>query len=121
MKNILIVDDQPEVSRLLEIVLRDGGRQLFFAACGEEALELARSRRPDVILLDLMMPGEMDGYEVARRLRNDPGTAATHIIVMTAKVREEDRQQAYAAGADDYISKPFDVIDLKTRVQRALG
>lgn len=121
MKKILIVDDQPEVARLLEIVLRREGRQLLFAASGEEGLAVARRFLPELILLDLMMPGEVDGYEVARRLKGDSATAGAHILVMTAKVREQDRREAIAAGADDYISKPFDVIDLKTRVGRVLG
>lgn len=121
MKKILIVDDQPEVARLLEIILRREGRQLLFAADGEEALGVARRFLPDLVLLDIMLPGEMDGYEVARRLKQDPATAAVHILVLTAKVREQDRREAFAAGADDHISKPFDVIDLKTRVERLLG
>jgi len=121
LKKILIVEDQPEVCRLLEIVLRQQGRQLLFAENGERGLELARQSSPDLILLDLMMPGEMDGYDVARLLKASPETASVHIIVMTAKVREEDRRQAFAAGADDYITKPFDVLDLKGRVERVLG
>lgn len=121
LKKILIVDDQPEVARLLEIVLRREGRQLLFAESGEEGLEVARKSSPDLILLDIMMPGELDGYEVARRLKKDPATAHMHIIVMTAKVRDQDRQEAFDAGVDDYISKPFDVFDLKNRVERLLG
>lgn len=121
MKKILIVDDQPEVARLLEIVLRREGRQLLFAANGEEGLEVARNFSPDLVLLDIMMPGAVDGYEVARRLKKDPATAGTHIFVLTAKIREQDRREAFAAGADDFISKPFDIIDLKTRVDRVLG
>jgi CheY-like chemotaxis protein len=121
LKKILIVDDQPEVARLLEIVLRREDRLLLFAANGEEGLAAARDSRPDLVLLDIMMPGELDGYEVARRLKKDPATARAHILVMTAKVREQDRREALAAGADDYISKPFDIIDLKTRVERILG
>ena len=120
-KKILIVDDQPEVSRLLEIVLLREDRELLFAATGEEGLKAARHSLPDLVLLDIMMPGELDGYEVARRLKKDPATAGAHLLVMTAKVREQDRREAFAAGADDYISKPFDVIDLKTRVDRVLG
>jgi CheY-like chemotaxis protein len=121
LKKILIVDDQSEVARLLEIVLRQEGRQLHFAANGEEGLEVARHVSPDLVLLDIMMPGAVDGYEVARRLKKDPATAGAHILVLTAKVREQDRLEAIAAGADDYISKPFDVFDLKTRVDRILG
>jgi CheY-like chemotaxis protein len=121
LKKILIVDDQPEVARLLEIILRREGRQLHFAANGEECLEVARHFNPDLVLLDIMMPGEVDGYEVARRLKKDAATASAHILVLTAKVREQDRREAFAAGADDYISKPFDISDLKTRVDRVLG
>lgn len=121
MKKILIVDDQPEVSRLLEVALRGEGRQLFIACNGEDGFALARQVSPDLILLDLMMPGRVDGYEVARRLKQDPATAAAHILVMTAKVHGQNRQQALAAGADDYIAKPFDVFDLKARVTRLFG
>jgi CheY-like chemotaxis protein len=121
LKKILIVDDQSEVARLLEIVLRREGRELLFAANGEEGLEMARHVHPDLVLLDIMMPGAVDGYEVARRLKKDPATAGAHILVLTAKVREEDRREAFAAGADDYITKPFDVFDLKTRVDNYLG
>ena len=121
LKIILIVDDQPEVARLLEIVLRREDRQLLFAANGEEGLEAARNSCPALVLLDIMMPGAVDGYEVARRLKKDPATAGVHILVMTAKVREQDRREAFAAGADDYITKPFDVFDLKTRVDSVLG
>lgn len=121
MKKILIVDDQLEVSRLLEVALRGEGRQLYFAHNGEECFALARQVVPDLVLLDLMMPGKLDGYQVARRLKQDPATAAAHILVMTAKVHEQNRQEALAAGADDYIAKPFDVFDLRARVIRLFG
>jgi CheY-like chemotaxis protein len=121
MKTILIVDDQPEMSRLLEIVLRGEDRQLFFANNGEEGFAVARSSAPDLILLDLMMPGAVDGYEAARRLKKDAATAGAHILVMSAKVLEQNRRDAFAAGADDFISKPFDVFDLKSRVDRLLS
>jgi CheY-like chemotaxis protein len=120
LKKILIVDDQPAVARLLEIVLRREGRQLLFAANGEECLATARRDTPDLILLDIMMPGILDGYEVARRLKNDPATATAHILVMTAKVREQDHRAAFAAGADDLRAKPFDISDLNRRVARLL-
>ncbi len=121
VKKILIVDDQPEVSRLLEVILRGEGRQLLIAKNGEEGCAMARSVFPDLILLDLMLPGSIDGYEVARRLKMDPATAGAHILVMTAKVHEQNRREAFAAGADDYITKPFDVFDLQARVSRLLG
>ncbi len=119
-KKILIVDDHPETTRLLEVVLRSDDRQLFVAESGEQALEIARRAHPDLILLDIMMPGGIDGYEVARRLKEDPETSGGKIIVMTAKVRNVDRMDAFASGADDYISKPFDIFDIRKRVERFL-
>lgn len=120
MKKILIVDDQPETVRLLEIILQQEGRQLLRADNGRGGLDAARRETPDLMLLDIMMPGELDGYEVARALKGDPQTARIPIIVMTAKAQKQDRLDAFAAGADDYIAKPFDVMDLRERVEHFL-
>ena len=120
MEKILIVDDQPEISRLLEIVLRAEDRRILQADNGKEGVAVARKNRPDLILLDIMMPGGMDGYEVARILKTDPETAGSIIVAMTAKVREQDRIDALEAGADDYIRKPFDVLDVRRRVEELL-
>ncbi len=117
---ILIVDDQPEVRKLLEVVLREPERRFLHAANGAEALAMARESHPDLILLDVMMPGGMDGHQVARLLKDDPATADCTIIAMTAKVQERDRDEALAAGADDYVSKPFDMPELKAKVTRLL-
>ena len=120
MKKILIVDDQPEISRLLEIVLRGEDRLILHAENGKEGVAVARRSRPDLILLDIMMPGGMDGHEVARLLKAEPETAGCIIVAMTAKVREQDRIDALEAGADEYIRKPFDVPDVKRRVEELL-
>lgn len=120
MKSILIVDDQADVRRLLEIVLRAKGRHLVQAESGEEAIEVVRQNRPDLILLDVMMPGGMDGYETTRLLKEDPAFVGCPIIAMTAKVQEQDRIDALEAGADDYIGKPFDMAELKEKVERYL-
>ncbi len=120
MKKILIVDDQPEVKKLLEVILRSDDRQLLMAANGEEALSLAKLERPQLILLDVMMPGGLDGYEVCRILKGDPVTREAAVIAMTAKVQEQDRLDAMAAGADDYIGKPFDMEALRAKVRRFL-
>lgn len=115
MKRILVVDDQDAVRQLLALVLKQAGRELQFAASGEEALECVRQQRPDLMLLDVMMPGGMDGYEVAAQLKADPRLCCP-IIIMTAKVQEQDRKEALDAGADDYIAKPFDMQQLQQKV-----
>jgi DNA-binding response OmpR family regulator len=120
MKKILIVDDQPEISRLLEIILRREDRQILQAENGREGIDMARLNQPDLILLDIMMPGGMDGHEVARTLKAAPETAGCTIIAMTAKVREQDRIEALEAGADEYIRKPFNVLEVKWRVEELL-
>jgi DNA-binding response OmpR family regulator len=120
MKNILIVEDQVETLKLLGIVLRAEDRKVFLTESGEEALEVARGTVPDLVLLDIMLPGGIDGYEVARSLKSDPMTARSAIIVMTAKVQEQDKIDAFDAGADDFIRKPYNLVDLKNKVARFL-
>ena len=89
-QKILIVDDQTEVQKLLEIVLKKEGRKIFRAGSGEEAIAVARREHPKIILLDIMMPGGMDGLETTRILKMDPLTAGCFIINMTAKVKKND-------------------------------
>jgi len=120
MKTILIVDDQPDVRTLLSMILKKDDRDLLLAESGEEALVITRKTVPDLILLDVMMPGGKTGYEIARILKNEPETAACPIIVMTAKVQQSDRDEALAAGADDYISKPFNMSLLREKVETYL-
>jgi CheY-like chemotaxis protein len=120
MKNILIVEDQVEALKLLGLVLRAEDRKIFLTESGEEALEVARENVPDLVLLDIMLPGGIDGYEVARSLKSDPMTARSAIVVMTAKVQEQDKKDAFDAGADDFIRKPYKLVDLKNKVARFL-
>ena len=120
MKKILIVDDHPETIRLLEVILRGADRQFDRAENGERGLELARRANPDLILLDIMMPGTLDGYQVCRHLKNDPETRRSRIIIMTAKTQLEDRKKAFDSGADDYITKPFDMADVRKKVANFL-
>ncbi|MBE9534390.1 MAG: response regulator [Proteobacteria bacterium] len=120
MEKILIVEDQLEVQKLLEMLLRGEGRQLQLTESGEEAVKMAQEFLPDVILLDVMLPGGMNGYEVARILKKDPATVGCAIIIMTAKVQEEDKVEAFDAGADDFIGKPFRMLDLKNKIARFL-
>lgn len=121
MKKLLIVEDQTDLVKLLGVVLRGDGRTLLAAENGVEALALARQEVPDVILLDVMLPGELNGYEVARAIKGDSRTERCGVIIMTAKVQEEDRRDAYAAGADDFLGKPFRMEVLKEKVARFVG
>jgi len=113
---VLIVDDNPRGRKTLQTLLLDQGYNLVFANDGPEALVKAAELRPDVILLDVMMPN-MDGFEVCQRLRADPSLAEVPVIMVTALDDRDSRLQGLEAGADDFVSKPFDRAELRTRVQ----
>jgi len=118
-QSILVVDDDPDIARFIEVNLRSAGYEVSVATDGEEALDRAAELRPDLVLLDVMMP-RIDGFEVAQRLRRNPHTANSSIIMLTAKVLSSDKVLGLTAGADDYIIKPFDPIELLARVKGAL-
>ena len=118
-ETILVVDDDPDIARFVEVNLRSAGYDVSVASDGEEALEKAGSLRPDLVLLDVMMP-RIDGFEVAQRLRRNPQTSNTSIIMLTAKALSTDKVLGLTAGADDYIIKPFDPIELLARVKGTL-
>jgi len=118
-EQILVVDDDPDIARFVEVNLRSAGYEVAVAGDGEEALEKAGDMRPDLVLLDVMMP-RIDGFEVAQRLRKNPQTANTSIIMLTAKALSADKVTGLQAGADDYIIKPFDPIELLARVKGTL-
>ncbi len=118
---ILIVDDEEPIRKIVSLALRDlpSNPDILTAASGPEALQLARRERPDVIILDIMMPG-MDGFEVCKTLREDMSTAFIPIMMLTARGETESRTKAFTIGTDDYVTKPFEVEDLKARVVRLL-
>jgi len=118
-ETILVVDDDPDIARFVEVNLRSAGYDVTVAGDGEEALEKASEIRPDLVLLDVMMP-RIDGFEVAQRLRKNPQTANTSIIMLTAKALSADKVTGLQSGADDYIIKPFDPIELLARVKGTL-
>jgi len=118
-ESILVVDDDPDIARFVEVNLRSAGYDVSVASDGEQALERAGVLRPDLVLLDVMMP-RIDGFEVAHRLRRNPQTANTSIIMLTAKALATDKVLGLTAGADDYIIKPFDPIELLARVKGTL-
>ena len=121
MKKILIVDDHPEIRELLRITFARNDYQIFSAANGQQALEIAQAEHPHVILLDIMMPGsEIDGLEVCRCLKADPATADIIIIIVSAKYQEGDIKAGLAVGADKYVIKPFLPTVLKRNVEEEL-
>jgi DNA-binding response OmpR family regulator len=104
---ILLVDDEPNILIALEFLFEQGGYSIEKAFDGHQALEKAASFRPDIMVLDVMMPG-LDGFEVARRLRNLPDFEDLRIIFLTAKGTTNDRMQGYSSGGEMYLTKPFD-------------
>lgn len=116
MLTILVADDEPHIVSLVRATLEDDHIRIVEAADGEEALELARAERPEVILLDVHMP-RLDGVEVCRRLRSDPLFERAKIIILTAAAQKADEARGRAAGADHYLTKPFSPIRLLSIVQ----
>src|SRR3954463_6051163 len=113
---ILVVDDDPDIARFVEINMRLEGFDVRIARDGEEALAAVSEAMPDLVLLDVMMP-RIDGVEVCRRLRADPATAHLPVIMLTAKSLSADKVVGLTAGADDYLIKPFDTLALIARVR----
>src|SRR5512135_3200389 len=119
-EKILIIDDDVDTLRLVGLMLQRQGYQITAATGGEQGLEKAFEERPDVILLDVMMP-EMDGYEVTRRLRKNPVTATTPILLFTAKTQLDDKVSGFEAGADDYLTKPTHPAELQAHIHALLA
>jgi DNA-binding response OmpR family regulator len=117
---VLAADDDEDILGLLSFRLERAGYTVIVARDGEEALELAVKERPDLAVLDVMMP-KLDGFELTRRLRAEEATSRMPIILLTAKSQDADVQQGFDAGADDYIRKPFSPDELRVRVQAILG
>lgn len=119
-EKILIVDDDVDTLRLVGLMLQRQGFQITAATNGEQALEKAFDERPDVILLDVMMP-DMDGYEVTRRLRKNPVSSTTPILLFTAKTQLDDKVAGFEAGADDYLTKPTHPAELQAHIRSLLS
>ncbi|MEA1990973.1 MAG: response regulator [Thermodesulfobacteriota bacterium] len=118
-QRVLVVDDEEDILELLKFNLSREGYQVPCAASGEQAFKLVRSESPDLIVLDLMLPG-IDGLEVTRRLKNDPDTKNIPIVMLTAKGEEADIVTGLELGADDYITKPFSPRIVLARVRAIL-
>ena len=117
---VLVVDDDPVILKLLEVNFEMEGFEVIRAADGAEGLERAREVLPDIVVLDVMMP-RMTGYEVAKALREDNGTAHIPIIFVTARAQSSDVERGMELGVDDYVTKPFDPLDLIARVNTLLA
>ena len=119
MSTILVIDDDELVSRTLQRALKMYGYQVMVSNSGTEGLQLARRHRPELFILDIMMPGA-DGYQVCRQIRGDPLLKDLPVLFLTAKAKDEDKIEGFRAGADDYLSKPFNMEELQLRVKAIL-
>jgi pilus assembly protein CpaE len=119
-EKILVVDDDIDSLKLIGLMLQKRGYEISAANSGAQALQKAAAEQPDLVILDVMMP-DMDGYEVCRRLRTDPVTEATPVIMFTAKTLVDDKVAGFEAGADDYITKPTHPAELISRVKALLS
>jgi DNA-binding response OmpR family regulator len=117
---VLVADDDEDIRSLIVFRLERAGYEVLSAADGETALQLATERRPDLAVLDVMMP-KLDGYELTQRLRAQEETSRMPVILLTARAQEADVARGFEAGADDYIKKPFSPQELGARVQAILG
>jgi DNA-binding response OmpR family regulator len=120
MKKVLICDDEPHILESVAYVARREGYAVLTAENGEEALKVARAERPGLVLLDLNMPIK-SGYQVCEEIKSDPEMRSTYVIMLTAKGQESDRAKGVAAGADEYITKPFSPRKLRQRLSEILG
>ena len=116
MKKILVVDDEHDILHFLELVLRERGYDVVTAGSGHEALTRAQLARPDLVLLDIMMP-QMDGWEVLKLLRVDDVTANVPVAMLSARTEAKDRVQGLQEGAVDYICKPFSLQELIGKIE----
>ena len=116
MKNILIIDDDPATTRLLEVLLTREGYNILSENLSDNALQATKSFQPNLIILDLMMPGA-DGLEVCKTMKNDPDIGNIPILMFTSAKQDEIMKQALAAGINEYISKPIHPNDLKQKIR----
>lgn len=119
-KKILIVDDQGELRMLVRMTLEFGDYELHEADDGVRALELVESINPDLVILDVMMPGELNGYQVCERIKQGKKSGATRVLMLTARGQKSDMETAESVGADNYLVKPFSPLELIEVVQKEL-
>nr|WP_297782491.1 response regulator [uncultured Allomuricauda sp.] len=119
-KKILIVDDEPNIVMSLEYAFKKKDFEVFIARDGTEALDISEREKPDLILLDIMMP-EMDGYETLKRVRENKDLTHTKVVFLSAKSKEKDVEKGLKMGADSYMTKPFSIKKVISDIEDLLG
>lgn len=120
MKKLLIVDDHPDLRELVEVTLQVVGLRIIHAENGTQAIEVALKENPELIIMDVMMPGDIDGYEATKIIKSDPRMKKSKVIMLTSKGQKADKKKGYNAGAIDYFVKPFSPLDLIKKVEEVL-
>jgi two-component system phosphate regulon response regulator PhoB len=120
MKRVLIVEDQADIRKLIRMTLEFEPYEIFEAADGAEGLRQAADIAPDLMLLDVMMPGELDGLQVCAQVRANPRLQGTRVVLLTARGQVKDRDAGQQAGADDYLIKPFSPLQLIETIERLM-
>ena len=121
MHRVLIVEDQADIRKLIRMTLEFEAYEIHEASDGAFGLGLVRAVKPDIVLLDVMMPGEMDGLQVCQALRKDPQLRGAKVVLLTARGQARDREAGQQAGADEYLVKPFSPLQLIDTIERLLG
>lgn len=119
-KKVMIVDDEAHIVELVKVCLEDTDYEILEAYTGQEALQKAKEEKPDLILLDVMLP-KMDGYEVCKQLKSNQETQNIPVVMLTAKGQEVDKVKGFQAGADSYMTKPFSPLRLLTELEEKLS
>jgi two-component system alkaline phosphatase synthesis response regulator PhoP len=119
-KKIMVIDDEPYIARVIKFKLEQEGYTVYSANDGVSGLEKIKQEKPDLVLLDVMMPG-LSGYEVCQKIKSDNSLAQTPVVILTAKGQERDREQGLSVGASDYITKPFSPNRLLELVRTMIG
>ena len=119
-QRIVVADDDPIVVKFLTAIFQDEGFEVRTADDGEKALKVISEAKPDLVILDLVMPYH-DGFEICQKIRSTPATATVPVIILSMKEREQDALRAFEVGADDYIRKPFNALELVARVRKLMG
>ncbi|MFO1326202.1 MAG: response regulator [Rubrivivax sp.] len=120
MKRVLIVEDQADIRKLIRMTLEFEDYEIHEASDGAAGLRVARDIKPDLMLLDVMMPGELDGLQVCHHVKSDPSTRDTRVVLLTARGQARDREVGREAGADEYLVKPFSPLQLIETIERLL-